>query len=81
MKLRYQNILLLMIAVAMPTIAAAQSLTSKINCDKTAISWILPGHFKDAQTRAKNENRILIIKGLGFGLDEVGATCATKGDW
>ncbi len=45
------------------------------------IQWVLPGDFEDALERAKAENRIILIKGLGFGLDELGSKCATKGCW
>ena len=50
-------------------------------CDRSAIWWTLPGHFKEALARAKKENRLIIIKGIAFGVDEAGAKCATKGEW
>ena len=46
-----------------------------------AIRWVLPGDFQDAQRQAVEKKRMLLIKGLGFGLDELGAKCATKGCW
>jgi len=49
--------------------------------DTTAIRWFLPGQFKDAQAHAEKTGRILMIKGIAFGVDEVGAKCATKGNW
>lgn len=45
------------------------------------IVWTHPGDFEKARERARTENRILIIKGIAFGVDEEGARCATKGDW
>lgn len=50
-------------------------------CDAAAIDWVLPGHFDDALKRAKDTRRILIVKGVSFGIDELGAKCATKGHW
>lgn len=51
------------------------------NCDPTAIRWHLPGTFEEAWKRAKAENRMLLIKGISFGIDDAGASCATKGRW
>lgn len=53
----------------------------EFGCDRSAIRWTLPGHFDEALARAKKENRLIIIKGIAFGVDEAGAKCATKGDW
>ena len=50
-------------------------------CDRSAIRWTLPGKFADARARATAEKRLLILKGIAFGVDELGATCATKGNW
>jgi len=46
-----------------------------------AIRWHLPGEFMEARDRARRENRLLLIKGISFGIDEAGAKCATKGKW
>jgi len=53
----------------------------KYGYDDVTCNFILPGNFKKAMFRAKKENRPLLIKGVAFGLDEAGATCATKGHW
>ena len=50
-------------------------------CDRTAIQWVLPGDFEQALARAQKEQRILVIKGISFGVDDEGAKCATKGVW
>lgn len=51
-------------------------------CENTlAIKWILPGHFDDALKQANAQHRIIMIKGVAFGIDDAGATCATKGCW
>ena len=50
-------------------------------CDRTAIAWVLPGDFEQALARAQKEQRILVIKGISFGVDDDGAKCATKGVW
>jgi hypothetical protein len=52
-----------------------------IACDRTAIAWVLPGDFPQALARAQKEQRILLIKGISFGVDDAGAKCATKGVW
>ena len=50
-------------------------------CDRTAIQWVLPGDFPQALARAQKEQRIVVIKGISFGVDGAGAKCATKGVW
>ncbi len=51
-------------------------------CENTlAINWVLPGHFADALKQANVQQRLIMIKGIAFGIDDVGATCATKGCW
>jgi hypothetical protein len=50
-------------------------------CNKTQIQWVLPGNFDAARQRAVTEQRMLLIKGISFGIDEAGAQCATKGLW
>ena len=49
--------------------------------DTTVVDFFLPGSFKDAQKKAKKTNRCLLIKGVAFGMDQAGATCAIKGHW
>lgn len=49
--------------------------------DPLAIEWVLPGHFEEARARSKQEQRLLLIKGVSFGIDEAGAACATQGEW
>jgi len=53
----------------------------ELGCDASAIRWFIPGEFKEALERAKEEKRLLIIKGISFGVDDAGAKCATKGKW
>ena len=50
-------------------------------CDSTNIEWVLPGEFETARRRAAGEKRILLVKGVSFGIDALGAKCATKGKW
>ncbi len=52
-----------------------------LGCDPSAIQWFIPGQFKQALQRAKEEKRLLVIKGISFGVDDAGAQCATKGKW
>lgn len=52
------------------------------SCENTlAINWVLPGHFADALKQANEQQRLIMIKGIAFGIDDAGATCATKGCW
>ena len=49
--------------------------------DECSIRWHFPHQFEEALARSKAESRILVIKGVSFGIDTEGATCATKGKW
>lgn len=49
--------------------------------DECSIRWHFPHQFEEARARATAEKRILIIKGVSFGIDTEGAACATKGKW
>jgi hypothetical protein len=49
--------------------------------DRAAIRWRVPGEFEDARKEAEKEKRLLLIKGIAFGVDELGAKDATKGCW
>ena len=59
----------------------AQPPDTDLGCDPSAIAWFIPGQFQDARDRARKEKRLLIIKGISFGVDAAGARCATKGKW
>ncbi len=61
--------------------ALAQQPDTGLGCDRSAIRWFIPGQFQDARERARKEKRLLIIKGISFGVDNAGAKCATKGKW
>ncbi|HLQ37601.1 MAG TPA: hypothetical protein VK348_07360 [Planctomycetota bacterium] len=70
--------------VAAALLAAASTLpaqATELGCDRNAIHWVLPGDFPTALTRAKAEQRMLVVKGISFGVDTDGARCATKGVW
>ena len=47
----------------------------------TEIRWHLPGRFGEAKADAVKRQRILLIKGISFGVDEAGALRATRGRW
>ncbi len=53
----------------------------QFGCDISAIKWVLPGDFDKAVERASKEKRLIVIKGVSFGIDEAGAKCATRGKW
>ncbi|MCA8954868.1 MAG: hypothetical protein KDC87_02275 [Planctomycetes bacterium] len=60
---------------------AQTSQPASLGCDRTAIRWLKPGEFEQARARAQRDNRLLLIKGISFGVDDEGARCATKGRW
>jgi len=49
--------------------------------DTEVINFVLPGDFQDVLKQAKERNRCFLIKGIAFGVDKLGAKCATKGLW
>lgn len=66
---------------AASTIALPAQTPAAAACDRSAIEWVLPGDFPQALARCKQEQRILVVKGISFGVDVAGAKCATKGVW
>ena len=63
-------------------LAAGPAVAADKACqDTSAIDWHLPGDFAAARAAADKANRILLIKGIAFGVDAEGAKCATKGCW
>ena len=69
------------VALGAQEIEARDSGAVELGSDPNAIEWFGPGQFESALARATKERRILMIKGISFGVDEVGARCATKGRW
>ena len=64
------------------TAAQAESpLSPELVCDTAAIDWFLPGDFEAALSKAKAQGRMLLVKGVSFGIDAAGAKCATEGTW
>lgn len=61
--------------------ASTPAQSDGFGCDPSAIQWFVPGQFEKALARAKEEKRLLVIKGISFGVDDAGAKCATKGKW
>lgn len=49
--------------------------------DTNNIQWHTPDRFAEARAAAGKQKRIMMIKGIAFGIDAVGAKCATKGCW
>ena len=71
-----------LVALAAAPAAAQSRVAQAPKCgDATNIDFIYPGQFARALAKAKQARRPLIIKGVAFGVDQVGATCATKGHW
>lgn len=71
---------MLRLAVCAVTLALA-GIAQNPACVADNIDWVLPGHFAEAVKRAKAEQRLILIKGVSFGIDVAGAACATKGKW
>ncbi len=73
----------LVVCVVLANVCAAQQNApdSRASCDPSAIRWALPGEFAVARERAVAEGRLLVVKGISFGVDAIGARCATKGRW
>jgi len=65
----------------MRTLLPLTLLASLALADESSIRWHFPHEFEAARARSREENRILLIKGVSFGIDEEGACCATKGRW
>lgn len=72
-----------LLSVSFSSIALAQEQRDEKQppCNAEAIDWVLPGDFEEALEKSREKSRLLLIKGLGFGLDELGAQCATQGCW
>ncbi|MFT3881652.1 MAG: hypothetical protein QM703_18560 [Gemmatales bacterium] len=73
---------LLIPALLILLVSASHADDAAKTCENTlAINWVLPGHFADALKQANAQQRLIMIKGIAFGIDDAGATCATKGCW
>ncbi len=85
MGLKERALLSLVVVGTLTTPALAQGRSAgrpkRRSGDTEVIEFVLPGRFKEAVARAKKLNRPLVIKGVAFGIDRQGATCATKGHW
>ena len=79
MKLPFVGALLLLSSAALGQLSDA---SPQIGCsDPSAIEWFLPHEFDAALARARAERRLLVIKGISFGVNEAGAKSATMGTW
>jgi hypothetical protein len=66
----------------LPPLAAQEAANKYAACqDTNNINWYIPERFEEARQAADSQKRILMIKGIAFGIDAVGAKCATKGCW
>lgn len=78
--------MLLLACIALTTVAASRLYADETGplktCQNTlAIEWVLPGEFDHALKFAEQKQRLIMIKGIAFGIDHVGAKNATKGCW
>ena len=65
--------------ILLPLLLASAAVAGE--CDRSSIRWFLPDQFAEARAAAKQRKRLLILKGIAFGVDEKGARCATDGSW
>ena len=65
----------------MPILLLAAVAAAAADCDERAISWFFPHQVGEARERSRESGRILLVKGVSFGIDHAGAACATKGRW
>lgn len=72
---------LVVMALVLAPAAWADETTPAERRATAAIEWKLPHQFDEALAEAKKTNRLLLIKGVSFGIDDAGAKCATKGKW
>lgn len=77
---RLLSTLLLLGALAVPTWGDDSGKHTACQ-DTNNITWFTPGKFEEARKAAQTQKRILMVKGIAFGIDAVGAKCATKGCW
>jgi hypothetical protein len=62
--------------------ARVENLTGGPQCGSGNVPrYLTPGSFSAALERAQAEKRALLIKGVAFGMDRIGATLPTKGHW
>ena len=79
---RLTTALLLKLLTAAPGAAQdGNSVEAQACGNDTVVDFVLPGRFREARKRSSERNRLLLIKGVAFGMDEAGATCATAGHW
>lgn len=73
---------ILFAAVALTALVSPAVAADPAACtDRSAIRWHTPGEFEAARKEAETEKRLLLIKGIAFGVDAAGAKDATKGCW
>jgi len=72
--------LALLAATAAPARSTQEAAAPKVT-DDAAIEWFLPADFDGAVARARADQRLILIKGVSFGIDKEGASCATAGTW
>ena len=63
--------------ISLPAVACEDEVVG----DTRVVNFYLPAEFEQALADARESNRLLLIKGVAFGVDQLGATCATKGHW
>ncbi len=61
--------------------ALATAVSAQDAGDPDVVRFFLPGQFGKVKEEARRQNRLILIKGVGFGVDRQGAACATKGKW
>lgn len=73
-----------MLRLSALALALAGSLTGPASAQAQAppeLGWVLPGAFDSATERAATERRMLLVIGISYGIDEVGARDPNGGKW
>lgn len=81
MSSRFGTTLCLLGGLALPAWSDEPTNTMASCADTNNIQWYTPDRFTQAREAAGKQKRLLMIKGIAFGIDAVGAKCATKGCW
>ena len=68
-------------ALALSAVLTTTVSAQGASCSGDAIDWFVPGQFERAVDEATTRQRIVIVKGIAFGIDKAGAKSARKGTW
>ena len=67
-------------SIAAGTLLATSLIAQGID-DRRHIDWFSPGEFAKARKKAAATGRLILVKGISFGIDARGAADARCGSW